>query len=106
MRAALILEFTLLATLSLLDAPFALSLPVRWLTSCSVLSLACITALLKGASYELEHCHKAGRKEKKHASDLLPYPPELVPFSRLMGRIRNMDSSTNQSPHTPSKRTG
>jgi hypothetical protein len=40
----------------------------------------CITALLKGTSYELEHCYKAGRKEKKHVLDLLPYSPELVPF--------------------------
>jgi hypothetical protein len=44
-----------------------------------------ITALLKGTSYELEHCHKAGRNEKNHASDLLPYPPELVPFQLVDG---------------------
>jgi hypothetical protein len=44
-----------------------------------------ITALLKGMSYELEHCHKTGQKEKKHASDLLPYPPELVPFQLVDG---------------------
>ncbi len=45
-RTAPILEFTLLGTLSLLDAPFAPSLPVRWLTSCSSLSLALDTLLL------------------------------------------------------------
>ncbi len=38
-----------------------------------------VTAILTGAYYELEHCdHK--RKEKKHASDLSPYPVELIPF--------------------------
>ena len=44
-----------------------------------------VTALLKGASYELEHCQKPGRKEKKHASDLSPYPLELVPFQPVDG---------------------
>jgi hypothetical protein len=44
-----------------------------------------ITALLKGASYELEHCQKPGRKEKKHASDLSPYPLELIPFQPVDG---------------------
>ncbi len=44
-----------------------------------------ITALLKGASYELEHCQKPGRKEKKHASDLSPYPPKLIPFQLVDG---------------------
>jgi hypothetical protein len=44
-----------------------------------------ITALLKGASYELEHCSTPNRKEKKHASDLSPYPLELIPFQPLDG---------------------
>jgi len=44
-----------------------------------------VTALLKGASYELEHCQKPGRKEKKHASDLSPYPLELIPFQPVDG---------------------
>jgi hypothetical protein len=44
-----------------------------------------ITALLKGASYELEHCSTPNRKEKKHASDLSPYPLELIPFQQLDG---------------------
>jgi hypothetical protein len=44
-----------------------------------------ITALLKGASYELEHCQKPSRKEKKHASDLSPYPLELIPFQPVDG---------------------
>ena len=44
-----------------------------------------ITALLKGASYELEHCSTPNRKEKKHASDLSPYLLELIPFQPLDG---------------------
>ena len=39
-----------------------------------------ITTVLKRASYELEHCHKPGCKEKKHALDLSPYPLKLIPF--------------------------
>jgi hypothetical protein len=44
-----------------------------------------ITAHLKGTSYELEHCQKPGQKEKKHASDLSPYPPKLIPFQPVDG---------------------
>jgi hypothetical protein len=44
-----------------------------------------VTALLKGASYELEHCHNTGQKEQKHASDLSLYPPKLVPFQPVDG---------------------
>jgi hypothetical protein len=44
-----------------------------------------ITALLKGASYKLKHCSTPSRKEKKHASDLSPYPLELIPFQPLDG---------------------
>ena len=40
---------------------------------------------LDGASYELEHADKPGRKEKKHASDLSPYPTELIAFQPLDG---------------------
>ncbi len=43
-----------------------------------------VTAILTGASYELEGCdHK--QKEKKHASDLSPYPVELIPFQPVNG---------------------
>ncbi len=44
-----------------------------------------ITAPLKGAFYELEHYQKPGRKEKKHASDLSPYPLKLIPFQPVDG---------------------
>jgi hypothetical protein len=44
-----------------------------------------IVKALKGASYKLEHCSTSIRKEKKHASDLSPYPMELILFQPLDG---------------------
>jgi hypothetical protein len=44
-----------------------------------------ITASLKGASYDLEHCLIPNWKMKKHALDLSPYPLELVPFKPVNG---------------------
>jgi hypothetical protein len=44
-----------------------------------------ITASLKGALYKLKHCSTPHRKEKKHASNLSPYPLELIPFQPLNG---------------------
>jgi hypothetical protein len=44
-----------------------------------------ISAILKDASYKLEHCHNIGCKEKKQASNLSPYPPKLVPFQLVDG---------------------
>ena len=43
-----------------------------------------ITAKLDGASYEIEHV-ATKRKDKKHASDLSPYPSELIAFQPLDG---------------------
>jgi hypothetical protein len=43
-----------------------------------------ITAKLDGASYEIEHV-ATKRKDKKHASDLSPYPTELIAFQPLDG---------------------
>ena len=40
-------------------------------------------AILDGASYELEHAKLPNRKEKKHASNLSPYPAELIAFEPL-----------------------
>jgi hypothetical protein len=40
---------------------------------------------LHGGSYSLEHCLHPKRTEKKHASDLTLYPPELVPFKPVDG---------------------
>ncbi len=44
-----------------------------------------VTAALKGASYGLVHCNNDKRMEKKHASDLSPYPAELIPFGPVDG---------------------
>jgi hypothetical protein len=44
-----------------------------------------VTAALKGASYELKHCSTPSRKVKKHASDISPYPTELIPFEPANG---------------------
>lgn len=44
-----------------------------------------VNAVLKGASYELVHCDIAKRIEKKHASDLSPYPAKLIPFEPVDG---------------------
>ncbi len=44
-----------------------------------------VTASLHGSSYSLEHCHNAARKEKKHAANLAPYPPEMIPFEPVDG---------------------
>ena len=35
--------------------------------------------------YSLEHCLHPRQTDKKHASDLTPYPPELVPFKPVDG---------------------
>ncbi len=40
---------------------------------------------LKGALYPIEHCLIPTRKEKKHTSDLTPYPSELIPFKPVDG---------------------
>jgi hypothetical protein len=45
-----------------------------------------VIAILKGAYYDLEHCDNNKRKEKKHASNLSPYPTELIPFQHGTGR--------------------
>jgi hypothetical protein len=40
---------------------------------------------LGGLSYRIEHCLSPGRFENKHASDLSPYPLELIPFEPVDG---------------------
>jgi hypothetical protein len=44
-----------------------------------------IVASLPGASYELKFSSNPKRREKKHASNFLPYPPELIPFQPVDG---------------------
>ena len=40
---------------------------------------------LPGGSYRIVHCSNKNRYDKKHASDLYPYPLELVPFEPVDG---------------------
>ena len=42
-------------------------------------------AILDGASYELEHAKLPNKKDKKHASNLSPYPVKLIAFEPLDG---------------------
>jgi hypothetical protein len=42
-----------------------------------------IVKSLPGASYKNEFIDKPSRRDKKHAADLSPYPPELIPFEPL-----------------------
>jgi hypothetical protein len=44
-----------------------------------------IVKSLSGASHKLEFTTDPKRRDKKHASDLLPYPPELIPFQPVDG---------------------
>ncbi len=44
-----------------------------------------VISVLPGASYKLEHCKNAGRKDKKHSANISPYPPELIPFQPVDG---------------------
>ena len=44
-----------------------------------------ITESLCGGSYSLKHCLHPKCTDKKHASDLTPYPPKLVPFKPVDG---------------------
>jgi hypothetical protein len=54
-------------------------------TNSNLLTLGRVIQSLDGASYELEHADKPGRKEKKHASDLSSYLTELIAFQPLDG---------------------
>jgi hypothetical protein len=44
-----------------------------------------VTESLHGGSYSIEHCLKPNSIEKKHASNLMPYPTELIPFEPING---------------------
>jgi hypothetical protein len=68
-----------------------------------------VSAFLKGASYKLEHCHNSSRKETKHALDLSPYPPKLVPFQPVDGadtRFGQLYKPISAHPFTEAKIKG
>jgi hypothetical protein len=63
-----------------------------------------ISAILPGATYELEHYDQLSKKEKRHASDLSPYPTEWSHFNLLTVPTLGTGRFTNQSRLTPLKR--
>ncbi len=44
-----------------------------------------ILEALHGGLYSIEHCHNKKCQVKKHATDLTPYPQELIPFAPING---------------------
>jgi hypothetical protein len=65
-----------------------------------------IVEKLDGASYKIEHCHSAGRTEKKHASMLSPFPLELVPFEPVDGPDNRFGQLFRPIGETPYKEAG
>jgi hypothetical protein len=45
----------------------------------------CVIQALPDASYKLKFALNTKQKDKKHASDLCPYPAKLIPFEPLDG---------------------
>ncbi len=64
-----------------------------------------IVAKLQGTSYKIEHC-STKKMEKRHASDLSPYPPKLFLSNRLMVRTFSMDKSINRCPKVHTSKQG
>jgi hypothetical protein len=51
-----------------------------------------IVASLPGALHKLEFASNPKQRKKKHASNLSPYPPELIPFQPVDGPDKNQYS--------------
>ena len=64
-----------------------------------------ITAKLDGASYEIEHI-ATKHKDKKHASDLSPYPSELIAFQPLDVADNQYGQINRKIIHHPYKEAG
>ncbi len=64
-----------------------------------------IVSKLHGMSYELEHCTSKA-KDKKHASDLSPYPAELIPFRPLDGADNQFGQLNQKFKEHPYKEAG
>jgi hypothetical protein len=65
-----------------------------------------IVKSLPGASYELELASNHSWKDKEHASNLLPYPPELIPFQPLDGVNSRYSQIYKQFGNAPYKEAG
>ena len=61
---------------------------------------------LPGASYEIKFCAKPSRRDKKHAADLSPYPPELIPFEPLDSADNRYGQLHKRSGTSPYKEAG
>ena len=82
MLATLIFASTLLATSLLLGVPLdPIPSTERLINSCTLLQDHVM--LHASSSYKLEFVSNPKRTQKKHASDLSPYPAELIPFEPL-----------------------
>jgi hypothetical protein len=64
-----------------------------------------IVAKLHGTSYKIEHCTSKACDEK-HASDLLPYPVELIPFCPLNGAENQFGQLYRRIKEHPYKEAG
>jgi hypothetical protein len=64
-----------------------------------------IIAKLKGASYDIEHC-TSKTKDKHHASDLSPYPVELIPFQPVDGADNQFGQLYRKIKEHPYKEAG
>jgi hypothetical protein len=61
---------------------------------------------LPGASYKLEFTSNPTWRKKKHASDLSPYPPELIPFQPVDGPDNQYSSLYKTIRNLPYKEAG
>ncbi len=64
-----------------------------------------IISKLHGASYEIKHCTSKAR-DKKHASDLSPYPAKLIPFRPLDGADNQFGQLYRRFKEHPYKEAG
>jgi hypothetical protein len=65
-----------------------------------------IVKSLPGASFNLKFASNPSCKDKKHASNLSPYPPELMPFQPLDGADSHYSQLYKQFGNAPYKETG
>ena len=65
-----------------------------------------VTCSLSGASYELEFASNPKQTLKKHASDLSPYPAELIPFEPLDSADSHFGQLHKPLCKSPFKETG
>ena len=65
-----------------------------------------IISILDGASYGLQHFSSPNRKDKKHATDLSPYPDQLIPFQPVGGAGNHFGQLCKPIRENPFKEAG